>query len=118
MRYVGISLSAILLVAPFSIHGKELAIQDATPGLPFKEGDLISFDQIAKLESYLPPEFWKHREYFFYDGMEIKIGPIGRDYTPADAYQNASAKSKAHVGPYGALLNNRAGQPFPTDEIS
>ncbi len=50
MRYVGISLFAILLAAPFAIRGQEVATQDAVPGLPFKEGDLISFDEIAKLE--------------------------------------------------------------------
>ncbi len=119
MRYVGISVFAILLVAPFAIRGQEVATQDAVPGLPFKEGDLISFDEIAELEGYLPPEFWQHREYFFYEGMELEIGPAQREYGAADAYVAASERfhGQASIGRDGALENYTAGLPFATDEI-
>ncbi len=119
MRYVGTSLLAILLIAPLSIRGQEVATQDAVPGLPFEEGDVISFDEIDKLEGYLPPEFWKHREYFFYEGMEMEIGPAQREYGAADAYVAASERfhGQAKIGRDGALENYTAGLPFATDEI-
>jgi hypothetical protein len=100
-------------------EGVEAIAEDAAPGIPFKEGDVISFETIDKLKDYLPPQFWEHREYFFYEGMEIKIGPVGRDYTPADAYMSMTQRQagKTTIGPDGALLNYRGGRPFPTEGI-
>ena len=53
--------------------------EDVPPGVPFKEGDTISFDQIDKLKSYLPEAFWENREYLFYEGMQMSIGPAYRE---------------------------------------
>ena len=111
---------ALLLVLSLSVSlaapawAQETEAEDAGPGMPFQEGDLISFDNISKLKDYLPPEFWENREYFFYEGMEISIGPVMRDYSPADAYKAATLKhaGKAKIGKDGGLHGYHGGQPF------
>ena len=92
---------------------------DSDGSEPFREGDVIAFDDINKLRDYLPEEFWRNRDFFFYEGMEMEIGPAFRDYSPASVYQTATGQfSKAvRLGPENSLQNYRAGQPFPMDEI-
>ncbi len=97
-----------------------IAQEDAGDGGPaFKEGDVITFDQAEVLRAYLPKEFWAHRDFFLYEGMQLKIGPFFRDYSPADAYNDATARfeGQARLGPDGSLENYTAGQPFPTEKI-
>src|SRR5262249_34050074 len=86
---------------------------------PFKEGDTISFAQVDKLKDFLPPEFWDNREFFFYEGMQLEVGPTMRKYGAADAYNAASEKFKgqAKIGQDGALENYTAGLPFDTAAI-
>ncbi|MEE8556652.1 MAG: DUF1329 domain-containing protein, partial [Myxococcota bacterium] len=64
---------------------------------------------------YLPPEFWKQREYFFYEGMELKIGPAYRKYGEATIYSEATEKfhTQAQIGRDGGLIGYVAGLPFP-----
>jgi hypothetical protein len=104
---------AAALVAP------RVGAQDAVPGLPFKEGDVVTFQDLDKLKDYLPPEFWENREYFFFEGMEITIGPIQREYGLADRYIYASEKFKdqPRIGREGSLENYTAGRPFATESI-
>jgi hypothetical protein len=85
----------------------------------FHEGDTITFDQIEKLKPFLPEEFWNNRDFFFYEGMRLEIGPTQADYSPAEAYQRATEKfrGEARIGPDGSLENYVAGQPFPMGEI-
>ena len=57
--------------------------EDAGPWAPtFKEGDVITMDQVESLKPFLPPEFWSNRDFFFYEGMQLEIGPFFRDYSP------------------------------------
>ena len=49
----------------------------------FKEGDVITFDQVEKLKPFLPEQFWDNRDFFFYEGMKLEIGPTQCDYSPA-----------------------------------
>ena len=111
MRLVALILS---LALPSLTLATEAA-QDATPGVPFQEGDVISFDQIDKLKNYLPPEFWENREYFFYEGMEIKIGKSNTEYGASDAFHAATQQfdGQPKIGRDGALENYTAGKPFP-----
>jgi hypothetical protein len=105
------ALSALLFVSGAS--AQETA-EDVIPGLPFKEGDVLHYEEIDKLKDYLPPEFWKHREYFFFEGMEMQIGPSFRAYPAATEYRAVTEKyrGQARLGADGALLDYRAGQPF------
>jgi hypothetical protein len=100
------------------------AAQDATEdagvaGPSFKEGDVITFDKLESIRKYLPPEFWANRDFFFYEGMKLQIGPFYRDYSPADAYKAATKRfaGQPRIGPDNSLENYTAGQPFPMDEI-
>ncbi|MCH2171442.1 DUF1329 domain-containing protein [Myxococcota bacterium] len=76
-------------------------------------------DDISKLKPFLPEQVWDNRDFFFYEGMQLEIGPTMYDYSPADAYKAATEryKGEARIGPDGSLENFTAGQPFPTEEI-
>ncbi len=108
-------LLAVSLVAGSNLAIAQEKAEDVVPGVPFKEGDIIGFEQLDKLKDYLPPQFWKHREYFFYEGMQLEIGPSYRDYTETKAYGDATEKyaSASSVGRDGALAGYVAGRPFP-----
>ena len=93
--------------------------QDAAVGATLNEGDVISFENIDKIRPYLPKDFWSNRDFFFYEGMELTIGPTQYDYSPADAYKAATERFRGQprVGPDNSLENYVAGQPFPMEEI-
>jgi hypothetical protein len=110
-----LALAIALLLAPTTA-----AQEDAGVGAPgFKEGDVIGFDRVDALKPFLPPEFWQNRDFFFYEGMRLEIGPFHRDYSPAAEYQAATAafKGEPKIGPDDSLENFTAGQPFPMEEI-
>ena len=111
----GLSVLALLFsVAP--AFGQE----DADGAAPtFQEGDVITFEKIDALRRYIPDEFWNNRDFFFYEGMQLEIGPFFRDYSPADAFKAATKKyaGTARIGPDGSLENFAAGQPFPMESI-
>ena len=67
---------------------------EAVPGIPFREGDVVRFDQVDKLEDYLPAPFWENREFFFFEGMALEIGPSFREYGEADAYRNVTNQNR------------------------
>jgi hypothetical protein len=70
-----------------------LAQEDVAPGAPsFSEGDVLDFNSIDKLKPFLPPEFWANRDFFFYEGMQLEIGPSFADYSPPQVYKDATAK--------------------------
>ena len=72
-------LSPRLSRSPF----RPVAQEDTGPTTPtFKEGDVIGVDKIDSLKPFLPPEFWSNRDFFFYEGMKLEIGPFYRDYAP------------------------------------
>jgi hypothetical protein len=112
-----IALALLALALPAA--AAEEKAEDVVPGLPFKEGDVIAYDAIDKLKNYLPPQFWEHREYFFYEGMQLEIGPIQREYEKNPVYEAASEKNKgqAKIGRDGALTNYVSGRPFATEDI-
>jgi len=94
--------------------------EDATAVTPaFEEGDVITFDRIDQLKPYLPEEFWDNRDFFFYEGMQLEIGPFQRDYSPAGVYLAATEKfaGQPRIGPDNSLENYTAGQPFPNQTI-
>src|SRR5262245_9835270 len=109
----------LLAIALTSLGAPALAArEDVEPGTPtFHPGDVITFDEVRKLEPFLPPEFWAHRDFFFYEGMRLEIGPSFADYSPTDAYQQATQKRSGSVklGPEDSLVGYVAGQPFPYD---
>jgi Protein of unknown function (DUF1329) len=110
----------VYLAAAVALAVPALAQEDVKPGSPtFKEGDVISLDKIEQLKPFLPPEFWDNRDFFFYEGMQLEIGPSFADYSPADAYKQATEKYSANVklGPESSLVGYTAGQPFPIEKL-
>ena len=118
MRFMVLVL-ALAISLPWSALAQEKQAVDVLPSTPVKEGDTISFEQVDKLKEFLPPEFWTNREFFFYEGMELEIGPTLRKYGAADAYVAMSEKYKgqASIGEDGGLMNYGAGQPFEASRI-
>jgi hypothetical protein len=116
MRFWSTVLSILILAAPYA-RAQEPTAEDVVPGAPFQEGEVISFETLDKLKDYLPPEFWKNREYFFYEGMELEVGPFYRDYSEPKTYHDATAEyaSKATIGKDGSLEGYVAGRPFPQE---
>ncbi len=84
-----------------------------------QEGDLITFDKVDSLRSFLPEELWSNRQFFFYDGMKLEVGPSFRDYSPAAPYLAKSKEflGQAKIGPGGSMENYQAGQAFSMDQI-
>ncbi|MDJ0787046.1 MAG: DUF1329 domain-containing protein [Myxococcota bacterium] len=94
--------------------------EEDAPAVPtFQEGDVLGLDQIEKLRPYLPQQFWSNRDFFFYEGMRMEIGPSFRDYAPADVYLEATKRyaEQVRLGPDNGLEDYRAGQPFPMEDI-
>jgi hypothetical protein len=103
-------LLALALASP------ALAQEDVAPGAPtFKEGDTITFDKVESLKPYLPPEFWDNRDFFFYEGMQLEIGPTMRDYTAPPEFWSVTEKYKgtSKVGPEASVDGYVTGRPFP-----
>lgn len=113
-----LAISAALVLATPAVAQK--AEDSGAAGPKFKEGDVITMDKIESIKPYLPPEFWANRDFFFYDGMKMEIGPFYRDYSPPKEYADATAKFKGQpkIGPDESLENYTAGQPFPIEEIN
>ena len=96
LRRIGPCVAAVCLLLVAAAPA--LAQEDVAPGTPtFKEGDTISFEKIDAIRPFLPPEFWDNRDFFFYEGMAMEIGPSFRDYAPPPVYQEATKKYAAQV---------------------
>jgi hypothetical protein len=91
------------------------ASEDALPGFPFKEGQVIGLDQIERLEGYIPEPFWDNREFFFFEGMTMQIGEFYKDYPISEDRKAANAKfaGQARLGRDDSLENYTMGKPFP-----
>jgi len=117
MRFL-VSLSVFGLLA--AAAPLAYAADDAPAGAPtFKEGDVITFDKLDSLKEFLPKEIWANRDFIFFEGMQLEIGPFQKDYSPAQVYKDATAKfaGQAKLGPDGSLEGYTAGQPFPLDQV-
>jgi hypothetical protein len=67
---VGVLLGALMGVPAMAEQ------TDAGGAVPsFKDGDVLTFDEIEKLKPFLPEQFWDNRDFFFYEGMQPRIGP-------------------------------------------
>jgi hypothetical protein len=113
---VRFALAILCLLIPMSAQ----AVEDAGGATPqFKEGDVITLDQVDKLRPFVPDEFWDNRDFFFYEGMQLTIGPPQRDYEPSDPYMSAASRynQTARIGPDNSIEGYTAGRPFDLDSI-
>ena len=108
--------SLVLLATPAMAD----EVEDAGVITPqFAEGDVLTTDSVNKLKPFLPEQFWDNRDFFFYEGMQLRIGPTMRDYSQSPQFEAASSKyqGQARIGPDNSLENYTAGRPFDTAEI-
>ncbi len=100
--------------------GSLASADDPSPAKPsFAEGDVIGFGDVSRLEPYLPKKFWDNRDFFFYEGMKLVVGPTQFDYRAPPEYEAATERfnGQARIGPDNSLENFTAGQPFPMEKI-
>jgi hypothetical protein len=109
----GLLASVALLVAADAAAVEE--VEDVVPGYPFKEGDTVKFEDLHKIRGYIPEPFWENREYFFFEGMTMGIGPFHANFSPSRARKTVNARygGQAFVGKGGGLENYTLGRPFP-----
>ncbi len=106
----------------FCIAAASVAVaQEDTGGTgpTFAEGDVIDFEKIEAIRPFVPEDFWSNRDFFFYPGMQLEIGPFYRDYTAADVFKAKTEKFKgqSRIGPGNSLENYESGEPFPMADI-
>ena len=106
--------TALLLAAPALAQQAE----DAGALVPqFQEGDVITMDQIDKLKPFLPPEFWDNRDFFFYEGMQLEIGPTA-DYSAGEGVTRmprALPRASRASAPTTASRTTRPASPSPEE---
>lgn len=95
------------------------ALEDATATL-LEPGMVVSKEALLALRSLLPEELWKYREIFFYDGMQMLIGPCHRRYVIPSHYRAASERfrGQARLDGDGNLEGYTAGLPFAPEDIN
>jgi hypothetical protein len=88
-------------------------------GLRLEEGQPLALADVLQLEWLFPPEIWKYRDTFFFEGMRMEIGACHRDYPPTPWYRKATEAHAAAVrlDEDGNLRDYRAGRPFPEQTI-
>jgi hypothetical protein len=88
---------------------------DAVPGIPFKEGQIIGMDELDRIKDYIPEPFWENREFIFFEGMTMQIGPFYKEYPVSEERKAANAKwgGQARIGRDESLENFTMGLPFP-----
>jgi hypothetical protein len=111
--------SACILILVVALAAVADAQEDGAGVPPFREGDVITLDGIDALQPYLPPEFWANRDFFFYEGMRLEIGPFHRDYSESPEYLRASERfaDQVRLGPQNSLIGYVAGRPFDLEAI-
>ena len=109
----------VLSLALATVATSEEADDASSLAPSFEEGDVIRFEQIDRLRPFLPKPFWDNRDFFFYEGMRLAIGPTQRDYSPSPEFTSATEfyRGQARIGPDNSLEDWTAGRPFPMDEI-
>lgn len=93
--------------------------EDAAPVL-LREGMVLTADDLLALRALLPPEIWKNREVFFFEGMRMEIGACHRRYPTPGFFQEATEQhaGEARLDGDGNLRDFVAGLPFPPEAIS
>ena len=106
-RRAGVStLAAAVLAASWSVPA---AAEDDAVGSELREGEVITFDGVAKLEKYLPEELWPHRDFIFYEGMRLEIGPRFADDRVCGT-RSSRAVSSASRSITNSFANHRHGR--------
>jgi hypothetical protein len=95
------------------------AAQDDAVPTPLREGMVLSYENVLALRLLLPMEIWRNREQFFFEGMQLEIGPCHRRYPVPSFFSDASEEfaGRTEVDEEGNLRRYVAGVPFAPDSI-
>ena len=121
MRPQLISVSIAILALALCGTAQAEPAEDAGALTPtFQEGDVIGVDDLDKIRAFLPDQFWDNRDFFFYEGMRLEIGPFDYDYSPNDVFKAATQefRGQARIGPDNSLEGYVAGWPFHPDSAA
>ena len=88
---------------------------DTAAAVPPREGEVLSYEDVDRIRPFLPPELWANRDFIFYEGMRMEVGPPFADYSPPEAFQRATRENagKARLGPDGSLAAGLEDQTIP-----
>jgi hypothetical protein len=91
---------------------------DAMP-VPLHPGQSVGAGDLLRIRDLLPPELWRFRDTFFYEGMRLEIGPCFRRYPTGKWFEEATRKFAGHsrLDREGDLLGHQAGLPFLPETI-
>jgi hypothetical protein len=101
------------------IAGASAGAMEDAGGVPLREGTAIGLGDLTLVRQLLPPEIWKYRGAFFYEGMLLEVGPCFRRY-PLGAWFEAATREhagRARLDEKGNLRDHQAGLPFPIETI-
>jgi hypothetical protein len=86
----------------------------------FKPGEKIEIKDIPRLQGWLPDEVWERRQTFFFEGMELEIGPCYRRF-PVPAYFADATRANAGHASLDAASNllgyTGSGLPFALESL-
>ena len=57
-----------------------------------REGLVLSYSDALRLKELVPMEIWRNREAFFYEGMQMEIGPCHRVYSFPAFFEEANER--------------------------
>ncbi|HTO69643.1 MAG TPA: DUF1329 domain-containing protein [Myxococcota bacterium] len=84
----------------------------------FRPGEVLQIQDLARLQGWLPNEVWDRRAQFFFEGMQLEVGPCYRRFPQPAYFDRATAANagKASLDADGNLAGfSGAGLPFPLD---
>jgi hypothetical protein len=87
----------------------------------FKPGEQIPYSEWDRLRAWLPEEVWERRDQFFFEGMNLEIGPCYRRYPVPAFFDDATRANAGHakVDADGNLFDySGSGLPFAPDQIA
>jgi hypothetical protein len=123
LRRCSASLVLVMLLAPFLARAEQEAVirlaavphEDALPGIPFKEGEVLGMQDLERLKGYIPEPFWENRDLLFFEGMNLRIGEPYKEYPVSKERALATQKygGQARIGRDESLENYTMGTPFP-----
>ncbi|UCE86938.1 MAG: DUF1329 domain-containing protein [Deltaproteobacteria bacterium] len=133
MRTLRVLLALALALGAWSARA-ELPPEDACPTLTggagddgledvgpiaVREGMIVAYGDLFALRRLLPPELWRLRDTFFYEGMRLEVGPCYRRYAVPSFVREATRANagRARIDDDGNLRDFVAGLPFPPDAI-
>jgi hypothetical protein len=86
----------------------------------FKLGERLEMSQIPRLQGWLPDEVWERREKFFFEGMQLEVGPCYRRFPEPSYFSDATraGTGQAKLDADGNLLGySGSGLPFAPDSL-